>query len=177
MAQKNDKNATAEPAAKPGVVCEIPIRYRDLDTMGHVNNALYLTYFEQARIDYLHGLARDLGLEVGSPGTSPEGVPFGPLEGAEFVIAEANVRYRAAAKLGDRLRCVTRIPKVTRKTFVFEYELRSGDDLAQSILIAEGSTVQVFFDPATGRSRGRPEWFAPAVATLEEKPEAAMKEV
>ncbi len=35
------------------VVLEITVRFRDLDAMGHVNNAVYLTYFEEARVEYL----------------------------------------------------------------------------------------------------------------------------
>lgn len=33
--------------------CEMPIRYRDLDTLEHVNNALYGTYYEEARIRFI----------------------------------------------------------------------------------------------------------------------------
>ncbi|HWX25489.1 MAG TPA: acyl-CoA thioesterase, partial [Vicinamibacteria bacterium] len=32
--------------------CEVEVRFRDLDALGHVNNAVYLTYLESARIAY-----------------------------------------------------------------------------------------------------------------------------
>lgn len=151
-----------------GVAAELEVRYRDLDAMGHVNNATYLTYFEQARFAYLGALAESLSLKAGPADPSdPRRIAFGPFEGAEFVVAEARVRYRAPAHLGERLRCAVKVAGVSRKTFVFEYRLRNG----AGRLVAEGSTVQVFFDPATGRSRPRPDWFVKAVARLEGRPE------
>jgi acyl-CoA thioester hydrolase len=44
-----------------GYTTDIEVRYRDLDTMGHVNNAVYATYLEQARMDYFRDL---LGLTM-----------------------------------------------------------------------------------------------------------------
>lgn len=43
---------------------EIQVRYRDLDTLHHVNNAIFNTYFEEARIHFLHSFER-LGTELG----------------------------------------------------------------------------------------------------------------
>ncbi|MDS0257714.1 acyl-CoA thioesterase [Thermoplasmatales archaeon AK] len=63
----------------------LQIRYSDLDTLGHVNNAVYLTYFELGRIDYLrHSL--------------------GTLEISEisFVIAHAEVDFRRPIHFDDR---------------------------------------------------------------------------
>ncbi|MDA0882981.1 MAG: thioesterase family protein, partial [Bacteroidetes bacterium] len=38
---------------------EIEVRFRDIDAMGHVNNAVYLSYFEQARIGFFNAIVDD----------------------------------------------------------------------------------------------------------------------
>ncbi len=38
---------------------QIQIRFSDVDKMGHVNNATYVTYFELARLNYFDSLAKD----------------------------------------------------------------------------------------------------------------------
>ncbi|PSP16302.1 acyl-CoA thioesterase, partial [Halobacteriales archaeon QH_10_67_13] len=45
---------------------EVDVRYRDIDTMGHVNNAVYSTYLEQARIEYLEDVVGGDPLDVGA---------------------------------------------------------------------------------------------------------------
>ena len=53
----------------PDYTARIPVRWGDQDALGHVNNAAYLTYVEQARIEYLEGLAG--GRWPGHPDTGP----------------------------------------------------------------------------------------------------------
>lgn len=69
---------------------ELPVRYRDLDTLGHVNNAVYGTYLEQARIRYF-----DHVLDV-------------PFEAREMVLAHLDVDFRRPVRLEDetvRIEC------------------------------------------------------------------------
>lgn len=47
------------PDAPPLYTLRLPVRWGDMDALGHVNNAVYLTYFEQARIEYLRSLSDD----------------------------------------------------------------------------------------------------------------------
>ena len=49
----------------------IPVRWSDMDALGHVNNAVYSTYFEQARIAWMESAAEDGQPWPGSPGTGP----------------------------------------------------------------------------------------------------------
>lgn len=151
----------------PPVVDRLPVRYADLDTYGHVNNAVHLTYFEAARISYMAALAEAAGLEDGAAGEWDAG-------GAGFVIAEANVRYKAPVRLADELACGISISFVSRRAFGFVYDLRAAGEYSSyenGRPLAEGITVQVFYDPETGVSRGRPDWFLPAVSRLEGRPE------
>ena len=102
----------------------IETRYADYDTKGHVNNALYLTYFEMARhrawVDRLGGDA-DFA----------------------FIIAEANVRYASEAMIGDALDIEITTAEVRTKAWVWTYVIRA---LPSERVVAEGRTVQVMFD-------------------------------
>jgi acyl-CoA thioester hydrolase len=147
----------------PPVVERLQVRYADLDTYGHVNNAVHLAYFEAARIAYMSTLARAAGLD-------PSGGQW-DVGGAEFLIAEATVRYKAPIRLGDDLRCGISIRSISRRAFVWDYDLRAGETYEGGQPLAEGTTAQVFYDLEMGASRGRPDWFLPAVASLEGRPE------
>ena len=68
----------------------IEVRFRDCDPMGHVNNAVYLTYLEQARFAHwraLWGFTLE-ALPAGAPGV---------------ILARAEVDYRKPARYGDML--------------------------------------------------------------------------
>jgi acyl-CoA thioester hydrolase len=102
----------------------IATRYPDYDTKGHVNNAVYLTYFEMARaaawMERIHG-------DADFP----------------FVIAEASIRYASEAMIGEPLEIEIATTEVRTKAWVWSYRILSppGDRL-----VAEGKTVQVYFD-------------------------------
>ena len=78
----------------PPVVERLQIRYQDLDPYGHINNAVYLGFFESVRVAYFRALTNNLGLGA---------LEAGDVSGARFVIAEATVRYRATVYLEDAL--------------------------------------------------------------------------
>jgi acyl-CoA thioester hydrolase len=105
-------------------------RYADYDTKGHVNNAVYLTYFEMARekgwLDALHG--------------APD-VPF--------IIAEATVRYVRPAMIGTPLDIEITTSEVRNKAWVWHYRILDARDDG---LVAEGQTVQVMYDYDARRS-------------------------
>lgn len=124
----------------------MPLRvtFRDLDVLGHVNNAVYLTYFEQARIGY--------GLQlIGSPDVAD----------LAFILAEATVTYLKPAFFGDDLLMGVRVAEIGTKSFVMEYGLQRP---ASGEQIARGRTVQVWFNYATQRSEPVPQSFRDAVA-------------
>ena len=107
-----------------------PVEFRDLDALGHLNNAAYLSYVESARLAYMQ--------EV-----------LGPLELEELgVVAEARIAFRASSFLGETLAIGTRVAEIGGKSFRFEFEIH-GDD---GRLVADGSTVHVTFDYSTRNS-------------------------
>lgn len=116
------------------------VRYGDTDALGHVNNAVYLSYFEMARGGYY---------------TAVVGHPFGTGPGAQrrtFVIAEAHVSYRAPALYGEALSCWCRVGWVGRSSFSLEYRIDvDRSTMGEARVVADGSTVQVFYDLLSDR--------------------------
>jgi acyl-CoA thioester hydrolase len=105
-------------------------RYADYDTKGHVNNAVYLTYFETAR---------DRAW-IDAVGGSPD---------APFILAEATVRYVRPAMIGTPLDIEITTSEVRAKAWVWRYRII---DARNDALVADGQTVQVMYDYASGRS-------------------------
>ena len=123
----------------------IEVRYNDTDALGHVNNATYFSYFEAARGGYYTAV-------VGHPfGTGPDA------DTRTFVIAEAHISYRAPAFYGEPLWCGVRVAWVSRSAFALEYLVEVGDSpVGEARVVADGSTVQVFYDLARGRPMRTP---------------------
>ena len=144
------------------VVQKISVRYQDLDPYGHVNNAVHMEYFEAARIAYLTALAERAGLGPLKAGDVP---------GMYYVIAEANVRYKAPIYFEDTLHCSASIRTVGNRSFVIDHELRAGESYESGRTLAEGTSAQVFYDPKTEEVRPRPEWFLATGAGLENRAE------
>jgi acyl-CoA thioester hydrolase len=130
----------------------IQIRWRDLDALGHVNNAVYLTYFELARLAYVRAL-----LGADAPRDPRTLLPYD----FQFILAEVTCHYRSPATLGDQLAVTIWISQVGRKSFVFEYRIH---DEVTKRLVAEGCSTQVWYDYAAGESRPVP---AEIVARME----------
>jgi acyl-CoA thioester hydrolase len=118
----------------------IEIRYGDTDALGHVNNATYFSYFEMARGGYYTAV-------VGHPfGTGPDA------DKRTFVIAEAHIAYRHPAFYAEPLWCGVRVAWVGRSSFSLEYRVEvEASPLGPARVIADGSTVQVFYDVPAAR--------------------------
>jgi acyl-CoA thioester hydrolase len=118
----------------------IEVRFADTDAFGHVNNAVYLTYFEAARAGYYAAVT---------------GAPFGTGEHAgehTFVIAEARIVYRAPAFFGEPLRVGLRFSWAGRTSFGLQYVVRAEDSaVGRARVVADGETVQVMFHLARRR--------------------------
>src|SRR5687768_9119941 len=91
-----------------------PIAFRDLDAMGHVNNAVYLAYLEQVRNEsYLAMLGRT--------------DPLDPERGLDFVVARVEIDYLVGARYGDTLTVRARPTGVGRSSWTMSYEGRLQD--------------------------------------------------
>jgi acyl-CoA thioester hydrolase len=164
MSVYNPPRATerGEALKNPPVCTRIAIRYKDLDPYGHVNNAVYLEFFEEIRIAYWQALADVVG--IGN-------LEAGDVSGARYVIAQTTVRYKAPILLDDVLHGAASIPTVGNRSYATIFELRTGETFEKGTLVAEGHTAQVFFDPKAEEVTPRPAWFLPAVAKLEGRSE------
>ena len=111
----------------------LDVRFRDCDPLGHVNNAVYLTYLEQARIDHW----RSAGVVEASDTEGPPSV----------ILARAEIDYRRPARWGDRLEVRVGIAAICRTSFTYEYEVVDQHER----LIASARTVQVRYDYDAGR--------------------------
>ena len=146
----------------PPALTRLEIRYGDLDPYGHVNNAVYLEFFEKIRICYWRALATLAGIEKLEAGDVP---------GARYVIAETTVRYKVPIFFEDILHGAARIRTVGNRSYTMDFELRAGETFENGTLVAEGSAAHVFFDPLENAVQPRPDWFLPTVAKLEGRPE------
>ena len=128
----------------PEFPCVVPveIRFRDLDAMGHVNSAVYLTYFEQARLAFWMALHPG-----GTPGEAIEPARIG------FVVARSECDYASPARLGERLLVGCRAGDFGSASFVFDYRIvaAGGAVDGEVRLVASGRTVQVTWDWAAGK--------------------------
>ena len=114
----------------------LKVRFRDLDAMGHVNNAVYASYLEQARVEYYEAV-----LSVG-------------LQDIDTVIANLEIDYERPIELGESVRVGIDVAELGRSSFPMDYEVHADDELA-----ATGRTIQVFWDRESGGARPIPdEW-------------------
>jgi acyl-CoA thioester hydrolase len=122
----------------PLIRYRLQVRFADCDPLGHVNNAKYLTYIEQARI-LLWG--RQLGFQARAIATR------GGSRGQGFILARAEVDFRAQAHDGDELEVRLALAAFGRTSATYEYEVV---DLADGRVVATARTVQVWLDYDTG---------------------------
>jgi acyl-CoA thioester hydrolase len=148
-----------EPVPNP-VRVPVQIRWRDLDALAHVNNAVIITYFEYARLAYVHEL---LGPDAEIDRQTMLPVNF------QFILAEVSCQYRSPVTLADKPVVEIWVSQVGRKSFVFEYRM---SDERTGRLLAEGCSTQVWYDYRTGTSQVIP----PGVAGMIEAKQGAIAE-
>lgn len=123
----------------------IEVRFADTDAMGHVNNAVFLSYFEMARAGYYQSVT---GSTFGIGAESHD---------RSFILAEARVTYASAVRFGEPLVCEARVGWAGRSSFGMEFRLLAEDSpFGRARLAAHGETVQVMYDYAAGRVQPLP---------------------
>ena len=98
------------------------VRFRDCDAMGHVNNAVYSTYLEEARIGVLGDLV-------------------------DFILARVEIDFRSELRAGEEVEVRTRCSRVGTKSFDLEHVISAGDRV-----VAEARSVLVSYDYGRGAS-------------------------
>jgi len=100
------------------------VRFRDLDPMGHVNNAVFLTYLEQARVAFFSEMGAATGLEE-----------------MNMIVARVEIDFREPVRLGQEVEISVRASRFGTKSFDLDYELRVDGEL-----VAEAKSIQVAYD-------------------------------
>jgi len=110
---------------------KIQVRFADLDTMGHVNNTVYLSYFEYARVHYFNEL---LGLDW-------DWRKFGVL------VARNEINYFKPVLLNHVPQIEILIESIGTKSFTLAYEVTVNGEV-----VTTGKSVLVCFDATTNQS-------------------------
>jgi acyl-CoA thioester hydrolase len=109
----------------------VPVAWGDMDSFQHVNNTVYLRWFETARIAYFVKLG--LSTRAGAPDAGP-------------ILARATVDFRQPVTFPDKVKVRARVPKIGTTSFTMQYEVVS----AKLGVAAEGEGIVVMFDYAKG---------------------------
>jgi acyl-CoA thioester hydrolase len=120
-----------------GFVHREPVRFRDLDGMGHVNNAVFSTYLEQARLAWFS--QERFG--------AVDELPLG-----DVILARTEIDFRSPVQAGETVEVAVRPARVGTKSFELAYELR-----AAGRLVAEAKSVLVGYDYRRGESTPIPD--------------------
>lgn len=125
----------------------MPVRFKDIDVGGHAHHSHALVYFEEARAAWW---ARVSGREG--------------LDGVDYILAEAELRYRDRVLWPQTLSVGVRTSVLGKRHFELEYEVRHGSTGA---VLISGRTVQVMFDYEAGRSTRIPVSLRAAIEELD----------
>ncbi|MHB8930743.1 MAG: acyl-CoA thioesterase [Melioribacteraceae bacterium] len=115
---------------------KIKVRFSDLDAMRHVNNAAYLTYLEEARIDYFNELFN----------RKKESLDF------DAVVGRIEINYLYPIVLGDDVEVFTRVSKLGTKSVDVEHiiAVKQGNELIKA---ATSLTKLVYYDYKTQKTK------------------------
>lgn len=105
------------------VTTQVAVRYRDLDTLSHVNNAVFATYVEEARVAYVDEVFQ------------------ADLEEAPFVIASLSIDFERRVTLGDVVEVTVEVPELGESSVPMAYELAVDGER-----VATAETTLVFLD-------------------------------
>lgn len=115
------------------------VRHYEMDPLGHVNNAVYLNYLEQAAIEH----SEHLGFTVER---------YRELR-AVFVLRHIEIDYRRPAIAGDRLEIKTWLQEIRGPRAIRRYEIRKQ---AEDQLLVTAEALWVWIDLVTMRPRAIP---------------------
>ena len=113
----------------------VPVRFHDLDVMGHAHHTLPVIYFEEARAAYWREV-------VGRPN----------VQDIDYVLAEIRVQFKQRILYPATLTVRTGVTHLGNASFTMAYELAN----EEGAILATGESVQVMFDYQSGRAMRMP---------------------
>ncbi len=135
-------------------VTPIVVRFRDIDAMGHVNNAVFFTYLESARVEYM----RSVVFGTTSRNLSESGL----------ILARISCDFKRPIYYGQAVEVGTQVAEIRNSSFLIEQRIEADGQLAA---LAEG--IVVCYDYQAGKSTRVPDEFRVRVGAFEAKGDAA----
>lgn len=118
----------------------LQVRFRDTDAFGHVNNAVFFSYVEYARVRYL--------LDVLEPDR--------PFDRLPLILARVELDFRSPIQFGEEVQVESRIDRVGRSSFAMSHRMTAGPD---GRLVGDVQSVLVTYDYESARPMPVPdEW-------------------
>ena len=118
----------------------VPLRWGDMDSMGHINNTLYFRYMEICRLDWLF----QVGAGAARTGEGP-------------VIINAFCNFLTQLEFPGELRVTMFVARPGRSSFESYHTLERSD--GPGVVVAEGGARVVWTDFAARKSAAMPDWF------------------
>lgn len=115
----------------------IQIRFKDIDKLGHVNNANHITYFELARVDYFEALATE-NIKID---WINEGV----------ILAKIEMEYKMPILLEDKVFVYTWVSKMGTKSFDMSCSIVKIEN-GMEVELAKGLAIIVCFNYKTNQT-------------------------
>jgi len=134
-----------QPAPRPLFTAPIAVRWRDLDAFNHVNNSNFLTYLEEARLQWLKG--------VPGPWFDAHSMPL---------LAAAELNYRAPIEWPAAIVVELSCERLGNSSITIGHRIVDADDPNRRY--CDGRTVLVWADPTTGKPVPLPDAIRSAAA-------------
>ncbi|HKZ99177.1 MAG TPA: thioesterase family protein [Thermoplasmata archaeon] len=112
---------------------DVQMRFRDIDGMGHVNNAVYLSFMELARTQFYLKFANKRSLEE-----------------IDFILAHVDIDFESPAEWGDELQVAVWPSKIGTSSFTLSYEIA---ERKSRRVLARSKSVLVSYDYAARRAK------------------------
>jgi acyl-CoA thioester hydrolase len=117
-------------------IWRVPVRFHDLDVMGHAHHTLPIIYFEEARAAYWREVA-------GRPA----------VQDIDYVLAEIRVQFKQRIQYPATLMVKAGVTQLGNASFSMGYELTD----EEGVVLAAGESVQVMFNYSNGKSMRMPD--------------------
>lgn len=104
----------------------VPVHWGEQDGFGHVNNVVFIRWFESARIEHMNLI----GVRLTTEGVGP-------------ILAAVNCNFRLQVRYPDTILSGARITRIGRSSMSIEHAVYS---TAQSAVVADGDSTVVMFD-------------------------------
>jgi acyl-CoA thioester hydrolase len=129
----------------------LQVRFRDTDAFGHVNNAVFLTFLELARIRYL--------LDILEPDEAFDRLPL--------ILARVELDFRSPIQFGEDVEVETQVDRIGRSSIAMSHRMTAGADHR---LVGEAQSVLVTYDYAIARPMPVPDEWRRRIGEYEGRP-------